>query len=107
MLDLVRELAEHGPTDAELDKARKRNSWDVEAMLDSPEDLGSFYAGGHLFERFETVEERLAKNHAVTKEAIRDLVAELAKPERLNVLAVGILSGGEGKKLTELVKGYR
>jgi predicted Zn-dependent peptidase len=107
MLDLVRELAEHGPTDAELDKARRRNSWDVEAMLDSPEDLGSFYAGGHLFERFETVEERLAKNHAVTKEAIRDLVAELAKPERLNVLAVGILSGGEGKKLTELVKSYR
>lgn len=107
ILSLVRELAEHGPTDAELDKARKRSAWDVEAMLDSPEDLGSFYAGGYLFERFETVEERLEKNAAVTKEAVRDLVAELAKPERLNVLAVGILAGGEGKKLTELVKAYR
>ncbi|MBK8217633.1 MAG: insulinase family protein [Myxococcales bacterium] len=107
MLDLVRELAASGPTEAELDKARKRNAWDIEAMLDSPEDLGSFYGGGYLFERFETVEERLEKNAAVTREAIRDLVAELAKPARLNVLAVGMLEDGEGKKLSELVKSYR
>ena len=107
ILDLVRELGEHGPTDAEMDKARNRNAWDVEAMLDSPEDLGSFYAGGKLFARFESIEERLEKNLAVTKENVRDLVAELAKPEKLNVLAVGILAGGEGKRLGELVKSYR
>ncbi len=107
ILDLLRELAEHGPTDAELDKGRRRNAWDVEAMLDSPEDLGSFYAGGLLFDRFETVEERLAKNGAVTRDQIRTLVGELARPERLNVLAVGILEGGEGKRLTELVKAFR
>lgn len=107
ILDLVRELAEHGPTEAELDKARNRNAWDVEAMLDSPEDLGSYYAGGFLFDRVETIEERLEKNFAVTKEAIRDLVGELAKPERLNVLAVGMLEDGEGKKLSDLVKSYK
>lgn len=107
ILDLVRELAAHGPTDAELDKARSRNVWDVEAMLDSSEDLGSYYAGGYLFERIETLEERLEKNIAVTKEQIRDLTAELAKPERLNVLAVGMLEDGEGKKLSELVKSYK
>jgi len=107
ILELVRELAEHGPTEAELEKARNRNVWDVEAMFDSPEDLGSYYAGGYLFERTETLEERLEKNFAVTKEAIRDLVAELAKPERLNVLAVGMLEDGEGKKLSDLVKSYK
>jgi predicted Zn-dependent peptidase len=107
ILTLVRELAEHGPTDAELDKARRRNAWDVEAMLDSPDDLGSFYAGGHLFQRFETVEERLEKNAAVTKEQIRDLVNLVAKPDRLSVVAVGILEDGEGKKLEKLVNGFR
>ncbi len=107
ILTLVKELAEHGPTDAELDKARRRNAWDVEAMLDSPEDLGSFYAGGHLFHRFETVEERLAKNAAVTKEQVRDLVNLVAKPERLSVVAVGILEDGEGKKLEKLINGFR
>jgi len=107
ILSLLRDLAEHGPTDAELDKARRRSAWDVEAMLDSPEDIGSFYAGGLLFQRFETLSERLEKNAAVTREQVRDVAARLAEPGRLNVLAVGILEGGEGKRLSQLVKAFR
>ncbi len=107
ILALMGELAERGPSEAELVKARRRNQWDVEAMLDSPDELASFYAGGYLFDRFETPEERLAKNAAVTSDQIRDLVREVARPERLNVLAVGLLAGDQGKRLGEIVKGYK
>lgn len=107
ILDLMRDLARHGPTEDELVKARKRNAWEMQGMLDSTEDLGGFYAGGLLFERFETPERRLADNARVTAREIRDLAEMLSQPDRLNVLAVGLLEDGEDKRLEDLVKGYR
>jgi predicted Zn-dependent peptidase len=103
---LLAELARTGPTVEELDKARRRHVWDTRTMLDSPEELAGFYASGLLFERFETPEERLAKNAAVTGEDIRALAALLAEPSRLNVLAVGLLEDGEDRRLEKIVSRY-
>ncbi len=107
ILALLGELAHGGPTDEELAKARRRNAWDVRSMFDSPEELAGFYAGGHLFGRFETPEERLAANAAVTSAEMRDLVAMIAQPDRLNVVAVGLLEDDEDRRLEDVVKGYR
>lgn len=107
ILSLLDELAESGPTEAELDKARRRNAWETRTMMDSPEDLAGFYAGGLLFDRFQTPEGRLAENARVDGARIRGLAAELARPERLNVLAVGLLERDEDKRLADVVKGYR
>jgi predicted Zn-dependent peptidase len=107
ILALMTELARTGPTEAELEKARRRNAWEVQGMLDSPEELAGFYAGGLLFDRFETPEHRLAANAAVTAAQIRDLAAMLVQPERLNVLAVGLLEDGEDDRLTDAVKSHR
>jgi len=107
ILELMRDLAETGPTEEELDKARRRNAWEVRAAFDSPEELAGFYAGGLLFDRFETPEARLAANAAVTPGDIRAIVDMLANPDRLNVLAVGILDGGESKRLQQAVRAFR
>lgn len=107
ILALMTDLARTGPTEAELVKARRRHAWEMHGLYDSPEDLAGFYAGGLLFERFETPERRLAANAAVTSEEIRALAEMLAQPERLNVLAVGLLEDGEDDRLTEVVKGHR
>ncbi len=107
ILALLVELARSGPTEAELTKARRRNAWEVLGMFDSPEDLAGFYAGGLLFERFETPEARLAANAAVTAEQVRSLAETLAQPERINVLAVGLLEDDEDRRLEGVVKGYR
>jgi predicted Zn-dependent peptidase len=106
ILALLEELAHEGPTEEELAKARRRNAWEAEALLDSAEDLAGFYAGGLLFDRFETPMERLAKNARVTAEDVRRMARTLAQPERLNVLAVGILEDGEDKRLADVVKGW-
>jgi predicted Zn-dependent peptidase len=103
---LLAELARTGPTEEELTKARRRHGWDTRTMLDSPEDLAGFYASGLLFDRFDTPEERMAKNAAVTREDIRALVDLIAQPDRLNVLAVGLLDDGEDRRLEDAVKGY-
>lgn len=107
ILGLMMDLAEHGPTKEELEKARARNTWDVKAMLDSVDELAGFYAGGLLFERFETPAERLERNLAVTRQEIRDLAAMLTRPERLNVLAVGLPNAPrERAKLKKLVDSW-
>lgn len=107
ILELLRELAHHGPTEAELVKARKRHAWEMRSMLDSPDDLAAFYACGLLFDRFAEPERRLADNARVTAEDIRELATMLAEPDRLNVVAVGLLEDDEDKRLEDLVKGFR
>jgi predicted Zn-dependent peptidase len=107
ILAVVRDLAEHGPTDEELAKAKRRNEWEVRTLGDSVEDTAGFFAGGHLFERVESPAERLAKNRAVTREAVRDAAREFARPEHLNVVAVGLLEQPEYDRMVDIVKGWR
>jgi len=107
ILDLLCELATVGPTEEEVEKARRRNAWEMQNIFDSPEELAGFYAGGLLFERFETPEARLAANAQVTPKRLREMAALLAQPDRLNVLAVGLLEDGEDKRLEAVVKGFK
>jgi predicted Zn-dependent peptidase len=107
ILELLCDLAKKGPSEAEVDKAKKRNAWEMRTIFDSPEDLAGFYAGGLLFDRFETPEARLAANTAVTPARLREMAELLAQPDRLNVLAVGLLEDGEDDRLEDVVKGFK
>lgn len=107
ILELLCDLATKGPTEAELDKAKRRNAWEMRTVFDSPEDLAGFYAGGLLFDRFETPEARLAANTAVTAKDLREMAQLLAQPDRLNALAVGLLDDGEDERLEGVVKGFK
>ncbi len=107
ILELLCDLATKGPTEAELDKAKRRNAWEIRTIFDSPEELAGFYAGGLLFDRFETPEARLAANTAVTTKDLREMAQLLAQPDRLNVLAVGLLDDGEDERLEGVVKGFK
>jgi predicted Zn-dependent peptidase len=106
ILALMKELAKDGPTKAELEKAKQRNAWDVRGMADSPEDWGGFFAGGHLFDRFETPWERLARNAKVTADDIKRMAAYLARPEQLNVLAVGMVEGKNHTRLQKVIADF-
>jgi predicted Zn-dependent peptidase len=103
---LVAQLGREGPTERELDKARRRHLWDMRAMLDSPEEIAGFYGAGLLFDRFETPAERAEKNARVTTDDVRKLAAMIAQPNRLNVLAVGLLEKNEDRQLADVVKTY-
>ncbi len=100
---LLADLARSGPSDSELAKAKRRHAWEMRAMQDSPEELAGFYAVGLLFDRFETPEARMEKNAAVQGEDIRALAELIAQPERLNVLAVGLLEDDDDSELEDAV----
>lgn len=107
MFAMLTELGNVGPTSEEMDKAQRRNDWEVRSLKDSPEDLAGFHAGGYLFERYETPEQRLAANRAVTKDDIRALVRRIVRPENINLLTVGLLSAEERKRIEGVIHAFR
>jgi predicted Zn-dependent peptidase len=107
VLSMFEELGREGPLREELDKARRRLAWDARSMADSPEEASAFFAGGLLFRRFATPEEHVGELLRVTEEEVRAAAHELAKPERLNVIAVGLLDDGEDERLEDVVHDWR
>jgi predicted Zn-dependent peptidase len=107
ILTLMTELANRGPTEDEVSKAKQRHAWDLSAMLDSPEDVGSFLGAGALFRTLETPAERLLALQSVSREAVQDVARSLVDPARLNVVTVGLLDPREERRLEETVMGFR
>jgi predicted Zn-dependent peptidase len=106
ILAMFEEIAREGPTNDELEKARRRIAWDARAMADSAEETGAFFAGGLLFERFSTPEEHVAELARVGADEVREAARQIARPERLNVVAVGLPEDGEDARLADVVKGW-
>ncbi|HLK37694.1 MAG TPA: pitrilysin family protein [Polyangiaceae bacterium] len=107
ILSMFEELAREGPTPEELDKARRRIVWDARAMRDSAEETAAFYAAGRLFDRPSTSEEHVAELVRVDADQVREAARRLARPESLNVVAVGLLDDGDDTRLEDLVHGWR
>lgn len=104
MLTLLRELCEHGPTDAELEKARDRHLWSIEAMNDDPEEAAAFYGLSMLADLARSPEARHEHLCAVTCEDVRSAAQRLFRPERLSISAVGLLKGSDVTKLEKAVR---
>jgi predicted Zn-dependent peptidase len=106
ILTMFDELASEGPSDDELEKARRRIAWDARSMADSAEETGSFYAAGLLFDRFQTPDEHVEELARVQARDVREAARALARPDRLNVIAVGLLDDGEDERLARAVDGW-
>ena len=106
ILSMFVELATDGPTPQELEKARRRIAWDARGLADSAEDAASYYAAGLLFDRFATPEQDVAELVAVSAEQVREVARRIARPERLCVVAVGLLEKGEDRRLEQVVEGW-
>jgi len=107
ILAMFEELAREGPTAEELEKARRRIVWDARTLADSAEETAAFYAGGLLFDRFSTPEEHVAQLVRVKADEVRQAARDLARPERLTAVAVGLLDDGEDERLEAAVKGWQ
>ncbi len=107
ILELMRQLAVDGPTEEELTIGRRRHAWDVAAMRDSAEDVAGFYGHGVLFGRSPSLAKSATRLTHVTVEDVRKLAAKLCEPDRLNVVAVGLLDSNIEKRLRAAVNGWK
>ena len=87
---LVEELAEHGPTQEELDRVREQAKANLlmgtESIQARMSHLGS---SALLFGRVRETEEIIALYDAVTREQLRDLAQALFVPEGASLSALG------------------
>lgn len=103
LVALCRELRTDGPREDELDKARARLGFQLDAMLDSPADLAAFHGFAELFGVARTPEARLAEFERVTARAVRSAAARLFCADGLALLTVGTLTAREIKRLGRAV----
>lgn len=100
---ILAELSRHGPTDAELEKARARHRFQLDAMRDSPSDLGSFYGFGELARLARTPLDRIRELNRVTAKAVQRAAARLFRADRLALLTVGEGSAATRRRIDRAV----
>jgi predicted Zn-dependent peptidase len=106
LLSICKELAEHGPTEDEMSKAKRRAKWFAERALDQPEAFAEHVGHSALHGKPLTPTDRYARMAAVTRDDVRDAAARLFTPERLGVAIVGPVSSAMDARVERLVERF-
>ena len=103
---VLKELAEHGPTVDEMEKARNRHRWTIEAMLDDADELAGFYGLAALAKLARSPAARHEELCAVRASDVRDLAADVFQSSKLSGVAVGLLSGAEERRVERVIQQF-
>lgn len=93
ILDLTAALAASGPTEAELEQARRRCQWQFDSMLDDPESVAHFYAHSLLRGNHQSPLDRCRELCDVSRQAVLEAAQSAFQHSRLSVAAVGLQRG--------------
>jgi predicted Zn-dependent peptidase len=103
---LLEDLASKGPTSAELDRAKARNSWQTQGLLDDPDGLAGYYALSALSRLAPTPGKRHEQLLQVTPGDVRKVAAEVFRADRVSLVTVGTLSAAQERALTAVVESF-
>ncbi len=103
---VARALRDQGPSEAELDKAKKRFAWQLAEQDDDPAALAAFYGLGELTGIARTPSERLAQLEAVTLADVKRAAERLFARDALNVLIVGPVTSKVRTRLQKLALAF-
>jgi predicted Zn-dependent peptidase len=106
-LAVLARLRDEPPSQAELDKARRRYRWDLEAAEDDPDSMAGWLGGTSLFFEPQPLDEKMARLAAVTPEAVRAVAAMLFRRERLTVVCVGRTGRKRIREVKSIVGAFR
>jgi predicted Zn-dependent peptidase len=107
VLKILTQLRDEPPEQRELDKAKRRYRWDLEATFDDPDALAGWFGGTELFYRPDGYETKVARMEAVTRDDVQRAAQRVLVGEGLTLAAVGCLDGPLERRVRELVEGFR
>jgi len=90
----------------ELQKARDRHLWSIEAMQDDAEGVAGFFGLAALADIARTPMARHDEIMAVSAADVRDAAQTVFRPERLSAVAVGLLTEAEERRLEKAIKSF-
>jgi len=106
VLAILAGLRAEPPALDELDKARRRYRWDLEAACDDPDALAGWFAGTRLFYEPEGLERKVARMAAVTPADVQRVARTVLTPDRLTVAVVGRLPARVRNQVEETVRTF-
>jgi predicted Zn-dependent peptidase len=106
LFNVVGRLRDEGPSETELDKAKRRHQWQLGMTLDDPEEIASHFAMTELSGTLQHPAERRDQLAAVSREQVLAAARELFVPGGLNVVAVGAQNKKNRAKLEKLTLGF-
>ena len=106
-LALLSALRERAPAEAEIDKAKRRYRWDLEASFDDPDSMAGWWGGTELYYRPSSFEEKLERLNAVTGEDVRRVAEQVFRRDTLTVAAVGQLDDRTEDQMRRTIETFR
>jgi predicted Zn-dependent peptidase len=103
---VLSELADKGPTKAELERAKARHRWQTEAMLDDADSLGAYYALSALAELAPTPGKRHEQLAAVTLAEVRAVAERVFRRDHMCLVTVGGLTHAQEGELRTMVERF-
>lgn len=89
ILDLVTELRASPVPEAELERAKRRHSWEVRAMLDAPGPIADRWGEALLYDVAPSVSELEKQIAAITAADVQRVAARVFQPARMIVGTLG------------------
>jgi len=96
-------LADRGPTEQELERAKVRHRMGLEFSLDSVSELAGWFGGTELWRPSEAFDERAARVEAVTVDDVRRVCSRVWSRQNLHLVLVGRGGGRAETRLKRLV----
>jgi predicted Zn-dependent peptidase len=104
LLALLAGFREQPVAEHELDKARKRYTWDAQTLLDDSEGMSVFLGTQLLMQqRCDAVDEVNARVQRVTQQDIIEVAREVFQPERVFAACVGVLDDELQRKSSQMI----
>jgi predicted Zn-dependent peptidase len=102
MRSVLTELAESGPSAAELERVKARLGWQMLELYDMPTELAAFVGQGVLSETAATPEQRVAELMDISALRVRDAAARIFRAQQSSLVVVGKLDRAARSKLQAL-----
>jgi predicted Zn-dependent peptidase len=98
-LNVLSDLAAHGPTAAELARAKARLRWQMLELYDMPTELAGFVGQGILSGVEAEPEARIEQLMNVTRAGVQAAAARIFRAERSSLVVIGKLDRAAQNKL--------
>jgi predicted Zn-dependent peptidase len=98
-LKVLHDLSAHGPTEAELERAKARLRWQMLELYDMPTELAGFVGQGVLSGSLALPEERIEQLLNVTQARVRAAAARIFRAQSSSLVVIGKLDRSARNKL--------
>jgi predicted Zn-dependent peptidase len=105
IFEILREISDHGPSDSEVTRAKKRARWQHQAVLDDAGEMADYLAYAALTGVAASPDLRLVELLGVSKLDIQETAVNLFDPRARAVVAVGAQKASALEKLRLLATG--